>query len=236
MAAGLTGSGPDFQNQKHIVCRQVLERGSCSFGDRCEFSHDSSIFTGKPNSNSRNATPKIIPKGTPRGTQRGTPRGTPRGGTPKKDSKEKRHKSPKPSAVAEVVEIDAGSSAESSSSSEEDEFDSESDGSLSTSREQKSPSSSEWKLRGPSDNLIHVRSATHEFNTMNATILKTTCGPVLDEIKGRIIIDTGPGSHCRTIECAQKEALNDQDWWATPEAKYSKRTNWFHKLCQHRFK
>ena len=35
MAVGLTGSGPDSQNQKHIVCRQFSERGSCSFGDAC---------------------------------------------------------------------------------------------------------------------------------------------------------------------------------------------------------
>ena len=69
--------------------------------------------------------------------------GPPRGGTPKKDSKGKRHKSPKPSAVAEIVEIDVQFPAESSSSSEEEEFESESDDSLSTSREQESSSSSE---------------------------------------------------------------------------------------------
>ena len=46
----------------------------------------------------------------------------------------KRHKSPKSSAVAEVIEIDAESSAESSSSFEEDESDFETDDSLSTSR------------------------------------------------------------------------------------------------------
>ena len=65
MAVGLTGSGPDSQNQKHIVCRQFLERGSCSFGDRCKFSHDFSMLTGKPNSNSRNATPKIYSERNP---------------------------------------------------------------------------------------------------------------------------------------------------------------------------
>ena len=30
MAVGLTGPGPDSQNQKHIVCRQFSERGSCT--------------------------------------------------------------------------------------------------------------------------------------------------------------------------------------------------------------
>ena len=50
-----------------------------------------------------------------------------------KDPK-KRHKSPKPSAVAEAIEINAESSAESSSSSEEDGSDFETDDSLSTSR------------------------------------------------------------------------------------------------------
>ena len=80
MAVGLTGPGPDSQNQKHIVCRQFSERGSCSFGDRCKFFHDASISTGKPNPNSRGATPKTTPKGTPHGT----PRGTPIGGTRRK--------------------------------------------------------------------------------------------------------------------------------------------------------
>ena len=96
-----------------------------------------SISIGKPhNANSRGATPKTTPKGTPRGS--------PRGGTPKKDPKDKRHKSPKPSAVVEIVEIDADSPAESNSSSEvEEESESESDDSLPTSREQRSPSSSE---------------------------------------------------------------------------------------------
>ena len=79
MAVGLTGPGPDPQNQKNVICRQFLERGSCNFGDRCEFSHDSSIFVKKPNSSSGNATPKTIPRGIPHGT----PRGTPRGGAPK---------------------------------------------------------------------------------------------------------------------------------------------------------
>ena len=69
--------------------------------------------------------------------------GTPRGGTPKNDPKEKRHKSPKPSAVAKVVEIDAESPAESSSSSEEEESESEPDDSLSISPEQESSSSGE---------------------------------------------------------------------------------------------
>ena len=46
MAVGLTGPGPDSQNQKHIVCRQFSERGSCSFGDRCKFFHDASIRQG----------------------------------------------------------------------------------------------------------------------------------------------------------------------------------------------
>ena len=136
MAVGLTGPGPDSQKQKLIVCRQFSERGSCSFGDRCKFFHDASISSGKPNPNSRGATPKTTPKGTPRGT----PSGTPRGGTPKKDPKDKRHKSSKPSAVAEVVEIDAESPAESSSSSEEEASECESDDSLSTSREQGSSS------------------------------------------------------------------------------------------------
>ena len=143
MAVGLTGPGPDSQNQKHIVCRQFPERGSCSFGDRCKFSHDASISTGKPNPSSRGATPKTTPKGTPRGTPRATPRGIPRGGTPEKVSKGKRHKSPKPSAVAEIVEIDAESPAESSLSSEEEECESESDDSLSISRERESSSSCE---------------------------------------------------------------------------------------------
>ena len=170
MAVGLTGPGLDSQNQRHMVCRPFSERGSCNFGDLPTFFHDASISPGKPsNSNSRGATPKTIPKGIPRGT----PRGIPRGGTPKKDSKDKRHKSPKPSAVAEVVEIDAISSAESSSLSEEEEFESESDGSLSISREQESPSSSEWKPRGPSDISFDVRSAENQFDILNATILKT---------------------------------------------------------------
>ena len=139
MTVGLTGPGPDSQNQKHVVCRQFSERGSCSFGDSCKFFHDASICTGKPNPNSRGATPKTTPKRIPRGI----PRGTPRGRTPKKDSKDKRHKSPKPSAVAEVVEIDAGSPAESSSSSEEEGSESESDDSLSSSRKEESSSSNE---------------------------------------------------------------------------------------------
>ena len=71
--------------------------------------------------------------------------GPPRGGTPKKDSKGKRHKSPKPSAVAEIMEIDAESPAESSSSSEGEESEPESGDSLyaSRGREQESSSSSE---------------------------------------------------------------------------------------------
>ena len=40
MAVGLTGPGPGFQNQKHIVRRLFSDRGSCSFGDRCNFFHD----------------------------------------------------------------------------------------------------------------------------------------------------------------------------------------------------
>lgn len=61
MAVGLTGSGPDSQNQEHIVCRQCSERGSRSFGERCKFPHDASISTGKPsNSNSRGATRKQL--------------------------------------------------------------------------------------------------------------------------------------------------------------------------------
>ena len=88
MAVGLTGPGLDYQNQKHIVCRQFSERGSCSFGDRYNISRDASISTGNPNPNSRGATPKTTPKGIPRGT----PRGTPRGGTPEKDSKGKRRR------------------------------------------------------------------------------------------------------------------------------------------------
>ena len=130
MAVGLTGPGPDPQNQKHVICRQFLERGSCNFGDRCKFSHDSSILVKKPNCSSRVATPKTIPKEIPHGT----PRGTPRGGAPKNDAKDKRPKSPKPSAVAEVVEINAEPSEESSSSSEEEDSDSGSDDSLSVSR------------------------------------------------------------------------------------------------------
>ena len=58
MAVGLAGPGPDSQNQKHIVCRQFSERGSCSFGDRCKFFHDASIPIGKPNPSSRGATRK----------------------------------------------------------------------------------------------------------------------------------------------------------------------------------
>ena len=136
MAVGLSGPGPSSQNQKHIVCRQFSERGSCSFGDACKFFHDASISTVRPrNANSRGATPKTIPKGTPRGI--------PRGGTPKKDPKEKRHKSAKPSAVAEVVEIYAGSPAESSSSSEEEVSEPESDDSLSVPREERSSPSGE---------------------------------------------------------------------------------------------
>ena len=68
MAVGLSGPGPNSQNQKHIVCRQFSERGSCSFGDACEFSQNASISAEKPrNASSRGATPKTTPKGTPRG-------------------------------------------------------------------------------------------------------------------------------------------------------------------------
>ena len=139
MAVGLTGPGPDPQNQKNVIRRQFMERGSCTFCDRCKFFHDPSIPAGNPNSNSRTPTPKGIPKGIPHGT----PRGTPRGEVPKKASKDKRPKSPKLSAVAEVVEINAEPSEESNSTSEEEESDSESDGSLSTSKEQGSSSSGE---------------------------------------------------------------------------------------------
>ena len=37
MAVGLTGPGPDLQNQKNFICRQFMERGSCAFGGRCQF-------------------------------------------------------------------------------------------------------------------------------------------------------------------------------------------------------
>ena len=114
---------------------------------------------------------------------------------PKKDSKGKRHKSPKPNAVAEIVEIDADSPAESSSSSEEDESESESDDSLSTAREQESAPSSERKPGSPSDYSFDARSADNEFSVLNATVLKTKVAPVLDVIKGRIIVDTGSGAH-----------------------------------------
>ena len=43
--------------------------------------------------------------------------------------------------------------------------------------------------------MIVVRSATHEFDALNTTVLKPKFDPVLDEIKGRIIIDTGSGVH-----------------------------------------
>ena len=92
MAVGLTGPGPDPQNQKNVTCRQFMERGSCTFGDRCKFSHDPSTPAKKPNSNSRIATPRNTPKGTPQGT----PRGIPRGEASKKTPKDKRPKSPKP--------------------------------------------------------------------------------------------------------------------------------------------
>ena len=48
MAVGLSGPGPNSQDQKHTVCRQFSERGSCSFGDACKFFHDASISTEKP--------------------------------------------------------------------------------------------------------------------------------------------------------------------------------------------
>ena len=43
--------------------------------------------------------------------------------------------------------------------------------------------------------MIVVRSATHEFDALNTTILKPKFDPALDEIQGRIIIDTGSGVH-----------------------------------------
>ena len=213
-------------NQKNVICRPFVERGSCNFGDRCTFFHDFQYFY--PNSICRIATPKTIPKGMPHGT----PRGTPRGGAPEKDSKERRPKSLKPSSVAEVVEINAEPSEESSSSSEEEDSDSGSDGSLPTSKETESSSSSEWKVRGPSDNLIVVRSATHGFDALNTTVLKPKFDPVLDEIKGRITIGTGSGVHIvgRSNVHKKRHSMIRNDG-QVPKLNTAN-GHWFHKLCQ----
>ena len=136
MAVGLSGPGPNSQNQEHWPCRQFSQNGFCNFGDACKIPHDASISQEKPhNANSRGPTRKTTPKGNPRGT--------PHGGTPKGSKKYMRHKSPKLSAVAEVVEIDAESSEESSSSSEAGATESESNDSLSISLDEQSSSSSE---------------------------------------------------------------------------------------------
>ena len=50
-------------------------------------------------------------------------------------------------------------------------------------------------MGGPFGNSLDVRSAENELSALNATILKTKVDLVLDEIKGRIIVDTGSGVH-----------------------------------------
>ena len=66
-----------------------------------------------------------------------------------------------------------------------------------TSREHEIFLDRRMKIRRPvrQFNPIDVRSAAHELNALNATILKPKTDPALDDTKRRTIIDTGSGAH-----------------------------------------
>ena len=92
MAVGLTGPGPDPQNQKNVICRHSWNEGHVHLVTDA----NSPMILQYPLGS------RILTVGLPlrktilKELHMGTPRGTPRGEALKKASKDKRPKSPKP--------------------------------------------------------------------------------------------------------------------------------------------